>query len=90
MLYISILLEDSINNCRVGYADDIAIVRVGKNPSEVVEDAQVEEDRIVQLALTHRIRFDLSKSCLYFKYHSDGTSRNGVVRHSDCPTSYAA
>lgn len=62
MLYISILLEDGTPNCRFGYADNIAIVRVGKSPSEAVEAVQVEVDRIVQLALLHMIRFDPSRS----------------------------
>ena len=62
MLYISILFEDGSSNCRFGYADDISVARVGKNPRESVEAAQEEVDRITQLALTHKIQFDASKS----------------------------
>ena len=62
MLYISTLTEEGSANCRFGYADDIAIIRVGKNSCEVVKAAQEEVDRIVQLAATHMIRFDPSKS----------------------------
>lgn len=62
MLYISTLFEDGSFNCRFGYADDISVVRVGKNPREAVEAAQEEVDRITQLALTHKIQFDASKS----------------------------
>ena len=60
MLYFSILLEDGTTKCRFGYADDIVIVRVGKSPSDAVEAAQVEVERIVQLASTHGIRLDPS------------------------------
>ena len=62
MLYIATLFEDGSSNCRFGYADDIAVVRVGKNPHDAVEAAQEEVDRITQLALTHKIHFDASKS----------------------------
>ena len=62
MLYISTLIEEGSANCRFGFGDDIAIIRVGKNPSEVVKVAQEEADRIVKLAATHMIKFDPSKS----------------------------
>ena len=47
MLYISTLIEEGSANCRFGYADDITIIRVGKNLSEAVKAAQEEVDRIV-------------------------------------------
>ena len=62
MLYISTLIEEGSANCRLGYADDIAIIRVGKNACQAVKAAQEDVGRIVQLAATHMIRLDPSKS----------------------------
>ncbi|KAI1003955.1 hypothetical protein K3495_g4256 [Podosphaera aphanis] len=49
-------------NSRFGYADDIAIIRTGKDPGEAIAAAQHEVDRLVELAAEHKIDFDPAKS----------------------------
>ena len=61
MLYIATLHENGSSSCNFGYVDDIVTVKVGSTPSKAIEAVQEEVDKIVQLALTHMIRFDPSK-----------------------------
>lgn len=62
MLYIATLISDGTINCRFGYADDLAIIRIGKNACEAVKAVQEEVEKIIQLASTQMINFDPSKS----------------------------
>ncbi|KAI0995739.1 hypothetical protein K3495_g12440 [Podosphaera aphanis] len=61
-LYISILIQKGSPNSRFGYADDIAIIRIGKDPGEAIAAAQHEVDRLAELAAEHKIDFDPAKS----------------------------
>ena len=61
LLYIAILVQDWKGK-RFGYADDIASLGIGRTAAEAVSSAQIEVDKLVQLADEHKINFDLVKS----------------------------
>ena len=46
---------------RFGYADDMAIIRVGKIAAEVISAIQDYVDSLILLAGEHRIKFDPAK-----------------------------
>ena len=62
MLYIAVLFKDHGLTSRFGYADDLAIIRVGSTAAEAIAAVQEDLDSLVLLAREHRIEFDPAKS----------------------------
>lgn len=62
MLYIAVLFEDHGLTSRFGYADNIAIVRIGNTAADAISAAQDDLDSLILLAREHRIDFDPAKS----------------------------
>lgn len=62
MLSILTLIGDSPLKYRSEYADDISVIRIGKNPRGAVAAIQEEVNKLIQLASIHKIKFDSSES----------------------------
>ncbi len=64
LLYIAILVQQGNKDSKFGYADDIAVLCRGSSAAEAVANAQLEVERLIQLANEHEISFDPAKSDL--------------------------
>lgn len=62
LLHIAVLFNDDDQKCRFGYAEEIAIVKVGQTAAAAVAALQEEIDVIMHRANENMIDFDPTKS----------------------------